>query len=145
MRPGRAGYKMIHVVSRELGERAACLLELWDVVLMVSYYGSVVYANFKEKSKVTKSYEEEYMEITAEVFCRWALDLIIGATPDQRRRHQARVLLLSICVTQYIGGPGYSPRDEDSVESQRLRPREAKVKLGVHSRVLERSRGSGGH
>lgn len=40
-----------------------------------SYYGPLAYADLRRKSEIAKRYEEQYIKITAELFCRFALAL----------------------------------------------------------------------
>lgn len=42
---------------------------------MGSYYGSLAYADLRKELQVTKRFEQEYMEVMAESFCRGALEL----------------------------------------------------------------------
>lgn len=53
-----------------------------------SYYGSMAYADLKEKRQVTRRSDEKYMETTAEPFWRLTMDLSDAATDRKWQRHQ---------------------------------------------------------
>lgn len=56
--------------------------------MVESYYASLVYSDLTKESEVPKSYEDEYINVTAESLRRLAQELSDGATDSKRRRHQ---------------------------------------------------------
>lgn len=82
--------------------------------------------------KGAKRCEEELIEVTAESFSRWAVELSKVFTDNKEQRHSAWVVLASFCAMQYIKDPQYLPGDEDSRKRKRLSPTEAKATLSVH-------------
>lgn len=67
---------------------------------------------------------EEYMQVTREL-ARWALELSGASTDSERQRRQVLVAQASFWATGYISKPRYLPEDNNSMETRRLRPREA--------------------
>lgn len=59
------------------------------------------------------------MEVTAESFCRWALELSDVCTEGMRQRHRVRVVPGPLWAMQYINGPQYLPKDGKSMKTWR--------------------------
>lgn len=72
-------------------------------------------------------YKEEYMNVTMNSFCRRALELGPAGSGSKGQRHSTWVAAAPFYATQYTNDLRYLPRDENSMEPQRLRPKERKV------------------
>lgn len=46
-------------------------------------YGSLAYPDLGKKTQVVKRYEDEYMEVTAQLLCMWELELSEIATDSK--------------------------------------------------------------
>lgn len=109
--------------SRKFGERE----------VIGSYYGSLVYADLGQELQSTKRYGEGYMEVTAESFRKWALDLNEKVSDSKGQTHSVWVVPAPFCAMRYINDPRYLQGDKAKLETRRVSPRRANVEFKAAS------------
>lgn len=93
------------------------------------YYVLLAYADLGEELRLTKRYEKEYMEITAESFFMRGLKPSDVVTDSKRQRKQPWAVPAAFCAMGYINLQRYLPGVEQSMETRKQRPRLANVEL----------------
>lgn len=76
-----------------------------------------------------RRYRQNYMKTTAETFCKWVLELSDADSVSKSQRHQKCAVPASFCAMRYIKDRRYLTGDENSMQTWRLRPKEANVEL----------------
>lgn len=88
VRPARRVYSKVHGLFQEGREWVIRSPKLWEKNAVWSYKDSLTHTDLRKKSQATRRYEERHMEVTAELFCTWALKLIYVAADSKGRSHQ---------------------------------------------------------
>lgn len=78
---------------------------------------------------MTEKHGEQYMEITAESFWKYELELSEVLTNYKKRRHSVIVVPALFCAVQYTKDSCFRPGEDESRERERLSPKGGKCRV----------------